>query len=440
MKRYMVLILVMCSMLWSVGAWAYDLGGVNIHGFISQGYMQSDRHDYLARSSEGTFEFNEMGLNFTSQLTDELRVGAQLFAQDLGDIGNDEITLDWAYGDYRLHNMLGIRAGKIKIAHGLYNETRDIDTVRTFVFLPRAIYDPETRDTFAGMKGANLYGELPAGFSYHASVGVIPTTNQVSAISQQIASLAGNSFQSVYEATVGPQLVAALVAQGAPQPVAEAQAAAILAAHTYSSSITDRRSKNARNFALRWSPTFIDGLRLSTTYTGTEFEIDLALTATPPAGVGLTEQSSSTTLEIDEVSAFVFSMEYMWENLMVSGEYEIAKVDIHNSDTTDLYGYAISGSYRFSDLFELGTYYSEYVSQKDQRLNPAEYLRDACLSGRFDLNEYWTLKLEGHLMRGLDQVTIDSDYIDMDGDGDVDVNDLPRLHWMMYAAKITYMF
>ncbi len=35
----------------------------------------------------------------------------QLFARDLGDIGNDEIQLDWAYADYFWIKWLSLRVG-----------------------------------------------------------------------------------------------------------------------------------------------------------------------------------------------------------------------------------------------------------------------------------------------------------------------------------------
>jgi hypothetical protein len=43
------------------------------------------RNDYLARdTAKGSFEFSEIGINFTKGLPERLRMGVQLFAQDLG--------------------------------------------------------------------------------------------------------------------------------------------------------------------------------------------------------------------------------------------------------------------------------------------------------------------------------------------------------------------
>jgi len=69
------------------------LEDLQIHGFISQGFLYStDDVDFLAEDShEGTFEFNEMAINFSATPTDDLSVGVQLAAFDLGTIGNDEV-------------------------------------------------------------------------------------------------------------------------------------------------------------------------------------------------------------------------------------------------------------------------------------------------------------------------------------------------------------
>ena len=110
---------------------------IQIHGFASQGYIWSDHNNYLADSEDGTAEFNEAAINFQGRLTDNLRAGVQLFAKDLGDYGNNMVTLDWAYGDYRFEDWLGVRFGRVKRYSGLYGETRDYDMLRVPYFYLR---------------------------------------------------------------------------------------------------------------------------------------------------------------------------------------------------------------------------------------------------------------------------------------------------------------
>lgn len=78
------------------GLAANDAMGVEIHGFVSQGYLQTSRNDgYLVeRSRQGSWDFRESGINFSTSPVENLRIGAQFYARDLGDLGNDKVELD----------------------------------------------------------------------------------------------------------------------------------------------------------------------------------------------------------------------------------------------------------------------------------------------------------------------------------------------------------
>ncbi len=156
---------------------AVELADIDVHGFISQGYLKTDNNNYLAETEDGTFDFNEMGINFSTDPTDLLHIGMQFFARDLGMVGNDEVILDWAFADYRWQNWMGIRAGKIKIDYGLYNETREMDMLRTSVMLPQSVYPEVWRRSFSAIKGIALYGYLPLGvmgrLAYDGQLGIM---------------------------------------------------------------------------------------------------------------------------------------------------------------------------------------------------------------------------------------------------------------------------
>lgn len=458
MKRYIVLIMIISGFIWAQNAGAYELGDVDIHGFISQGFMQSDTYDYFARGTdstteEGTFEFNEMGINFSSSLTDELRLGVQLFAMDLGDYGNDEIKVDWAFGDYRYNNYIGVRAGKFKIAHGLHNEVKDIDSVRTFVFLPRAIYYPGMRDLFGGMKGAALYGELPFGVSYQGGYGLVQVTTDAKIVDDLIATSKHTARISLYETFAG---------YFAGTPFATSGPSNILAGTDLEADVTSVDTHNTKNVALRWTPPRLDGLRLSGTYFGSEAEFDVRWAGTAvdipafeaaalSAATGLTEAqleaqatgsiTSKTKIKFNEISSTVFSIEYTFGDTVLFGEYNMIKIDVEGQPTLDEIGWSAGASHRFTEWFELGAYYSDYNTDADDRDGddleqaglPKEerYLREACLATRFDINEYWILKLEGHMMDGLYRINWEP-YVDAGEDPDAD--------WWLFAAKASYSF
>src|SRR5690554_1155458 len=80
----------------SVGAPSLAQGQtVDVHGIVSQGFLKTTRNNYLALTEQGSFEFTEAVLNITRPLDDTLNVGFQLFARDLGPIGNYDARFDW---------------------------------------------------------------------------------------------------------------------------------------------------------------------------------------------------------------------------------------------------------------------------------------------------------------------------------------------------------
>ncbi|HEX2677628.1 MAG TPA: hypothetical protein VHM19_13335, partial [Polyangiales bacterium] len=144
---------------------------------MSQGALLTTDNNYLAKSKSGSFEFTEAGVNFTKQLTSDLRAGMQLFARDLGPIGNYSAKLDWFYLDYRYRDWLGFRAGRVKIPFGLYNDISDVDAANVPILLPQSIYPVQNRDFLLAQTGVELYGRAPVGnagtLDYHVYGGTI---------------------------------------------------------------------------------------------------------------------------------------------------------------------------------------------------------------------------------------------------------------------------
>src|SRR5688500_7283119 len=119
-----------------------DPDQLQVHGFVSQGWIKTTQHNYLGNTerAQGSFDFTEVGINFTKPLADNVRVGLQIFSHDLGTLGNYAPQFDWYYLDYRAFDWLGIRAGKTKLPWGLYNEANDVDAGRVPVLLPQSVY------------------------------------------------------------------------------------------------------------------------------------------------------------------------------------------------------------------------------------------------------------------------------------------------------------
>lgn len=164
MRKVRIFSLVVVMALIPATLLAFDLTKIRLNGFVSQGYMKTDKNNWLATDSmDGTFQINEVGLTINVPVDDKLRVGAQFLARDLGDEGNNDVSLDWAFGDYRFNDALGVRLGKVKMPIGLYNEGRDSDFLRAMAFLPQSVYDETRRNLLVASQGGQIYGNIQFG-------------------------------------------------------------------------------------------------------------------------------------------------------------------------------------------------------------------------------------------------------------------------------------
>jgi hypothetical protein len=355
MKIHKILLTILLGCVsWNVSA--LELSQLQMHGFASQGYLRSNHYDYLgAQTDKGTVEFNEFGLNVMSNLTDRLRFGIQLLARDLGNDGNDKITIDWAFGDYRYRNWLGLRVGQFPRALGLYNQSRDIDAARTGVFLPFSVYNEVSRHLQKSIKGIELYGTLPGGFEYQGQYGTVDANYR-----QHLMDLFSSNQVEV-------------------------------ANDTYT-------------FHLKWN-TPLDGLRL----VGTTFD-NFFFSATQ------TVNGAAVTSKVNYKQRLV-GIEYTRGKVTCAAEYTERTFKNQGTRTSHYTGTGYYGllSYRFTDWFELGTSYAVSYANKDdkagksyaQRGQPKAlaWSKDLAVSARFDVNEYWIVKLEGHWINGLNGVS-----------------------------------
>jgi hypothetical protein len=75
---------------------------VQVHGFASQGFVYTSGNNWLTMdSTAGSAGFTDFGLNMSSAVTDKLRVGAQVYDRNLGQLGQYHPQLDLAVVDYR---------------------------------------------------------------------------------------------------------------------------------------------------------------------------------------------------------------------------------------------------------------------------------------------------------------------------------------------------
>jgi len=84
-------ILAVCSLPGLVHAqfdFSIDGKPVQIHSFASQGFVYSNDNNYLTMdTSQGSFQMTDVGANISVRLTDKLRIGAQIYDRDFGQLG-----------------------------------------------------------------------------------------------------------------------------------------------------------------------------------------------------------------------------------------------------------------------------------------------------------------------------------------------------------------
>lgn len=376
--------------LWETPARAAGVGAedslahVDVHAFVSQGFILTSHNDYIdTGTTHGSAQFTEMGINVTKAFfKDKLRIGLQLFAQDLGPTGSFDVKADWFYVDYRWQDWLGFRAGRLKIPYGIYNEVSDIDSARVPILLPESVYPIQIRDFLFAQNGAEIYGFVrmhdAGALDYRAFAG---TTWIDSALIVPVGSEAQIQFNVPY------------VAGG----------------------------------RLFWE-TPLEGLRLG----GTLEALRLDATAY------VTGLSTPVSLPNDTV-AWLASAEYTQGNLDVTAEYGRGHSSQGTSNaalqppilSTSEGGYAMV-TYRARSWFQPGAYYSLSFPDVHDRVGRENRQHDFALTLRFDVTENWLVKAEGHFMDGTAALT-----------NPIRVGPPPETSatdWAVFVAKVTGYF
>ncbi len=370
---------------------------LQVHGFISQGYMRSDDNNWLTDTDSGSFDFREVGVNVSTELTDRLHLGVQLFSRDLGDFSTDGLVLDWAYGDYSAYDWLGLRIGRTKIPLGMYGDTRDVDAVRTQILLPQAVYDEKLRELVLAVNGASLYGNVQLGFAGEADyqfwvggISVDPDSGVKKFFEQ-------NGRFELREINVD---------------------------HTVGG-------------YLSWHP--VNALRFTGSFSRTHdiYAHEKTGLALSPIPVG-----TPATANIGRLDVSTIGTELTLGNLVYAAEYYTVRGDIQTTVAGSLIadnsiymeGYYNSLTYQINERLGAGVYYGlfyENASDKDGSSKAEDWLawqKDLAFSVRYDITLSWSIKGEIHFINGTDMLFSE------------DNPDGYHRTWELYLIKLTYSF
>ncbi|MGA8539861.1 MAG: hypothetical protein WB566_10200 [Terriglobales bacterium] len=345
---------------------------VQVHGFVSQGFVYTNTNNWLTmNSSQGSAAYTDFGINASTSLTDKLRVGAQLYDRNLGQLGQYHTSLDWAVADYRFKSWFGIRGGKVKTTLGLYNDTQDLDFLRPFALLPQSVYPTDLRDATIAHLGGDIYGNVAlwrrlGDFSYTAYAG--HRSDSIYSGYPYLLSQFGTLFTSFGGLQYGADL--------------------------------------------RWD-TPVKGLligasRLDQDTTGKGSSVN---PLSPRAGrIPYSESSKADwtnqfygEFKVGKLRIDSEYRRYLRDQLVFTGTGE---------NVDDVRGWYVSGAYRIAKRFEVGSYYSSYSitsinegviggfpNQTDTSL-PGNHVYDKVITARVELTNFWNLKVEGHFMNG----------------------------------------
>lgn len=405
---------------------AEELAGVTLHGFVSGGYVKTTENQlYFARTTEGTFEFNDAALSFSSEPVPRLRIGAQLFAQDLGSQGNHRVIVDWAVGDYRVRDWFGVRAGKLKFPLGLYGTLRDADIGRPEIFQPEAVYSDLLKDLVRSFNGASVYGSTKVGgagyLDYEAFGGAVDADE--SAVAQRLAQNGLPTFTSALTAAGLRQ------ARGSAEPV-------------------DATMRHMFGGALEYRPP-LEGLRLR--FSGWTHDSELTSRATITGFLGPLPATFliDTHTDVSHDYWVIASAEYQRGGLRVSAEHAWQKMSTATTVSglptgtppastvvTQPTGWYVQVAQRVVEKLQLSAYYSRFYEDDDDGSDLVRgasqdferWDKDLAFTARLDLGGHFLLKAEIHRI---------------DGAARLGVTENPQgltQKWNLFAARGTFHF
>lgn len=331
----------------------FDSQDLQIHGFATQGFVVSNNNNYLGMETRsGSTGWTEAAINVNDNVADKMRVGVQLHYTRLGAFGGDNISVDWALGDYQINRWAGLRAGKVKIRWGLYNDTQDYDPGYLWSLLPEPIDGIDIRATNLSQLGAELYGRVPLG--------------------RKAGKLAYSAYYGYYFYASNDGYMASFNSQG----------------YTFSG----QPGGKTPGFDLRWQ-TPLKGL-----------EAGGSLMIYNATG-NLTNGSYVQPLAYWPT----YYTQFNRKKLFASGQYmrliQYQTFSVNGlapaSSGFDERAWFVMGGYHLTDKLQLGAYYTrETLPSAGDNTNSANFFKDWVASGRYEINPYFYAKLEGHLVDG----------------------------------------
>lgn len=152
---------------------------LQVHGFLSQGVINSEDSDFVNDDKNTSFELTEVGINASYQISPTLRAAGQLVYINGGNRYAEGARLDYLLVDWSAyqtdHWQANLLFGRFKNYNWLYSSTRDVPHTRPSIVLPQSVYFDGFRDIAVGGDGVALllkYNDETLGeFEFDISLG-----------------------------------------------------------------------------------------------------------------------------------------------------------------------------------------------------------------------------------------------------------------------------
>jgi hypothetical protein len=344
---------------------------VQMHGFGTQGFVHTDGNNWLTMNTNGVGSgaFTDAGLNLGTQINDRLRIGAQVYDRKLGGLGDWHPSLDWAMVDFRVKPWLGFRGCKVKTVLGLYNDQQDLDFFNTYALLPQSVYPIDLREVMIAHEGGDIYGSI----RLRKKLGSVNYT-----------AYGGRRDDHMYGGY--PYLVSHFMAGGSGGIKLTSEGGPVYGGD------------------LRWKAP-LRGLLVGAS------RINEMITASGTMNMGgvvvpYTEWSKHEWQNqfYGQFAANRWHAEseyrrYLRDTMTMGGTMEVIN---------DVRGWYVAGGYRVMSRLEAGAYYSHYFDNTPSMNAPgspaaaaqAVYEYDKVVTGKFDVNRFISIKVEGHFIDG----------------------------------------
>jgi len=133
---------------------------LQVHGYLNQAFADTSEGQLFGIPETGTFDYRTVALQFRFALTEHDNLVLQLSNKRLGQSPLmavvPDVELDWGFYERRFAGTGSVKAGRIPIPQGIYNELRDVGTVLPFYRVPFNFYQEGsyTSETLDGVQGS----------------------------------------------------------------------------------------------------------------------------------------------------------------------------------------------------------------------------------------------------------------------------------------------